>query len=95
MAVEPAHDERIMFDGRPAFTWHNELTMLRAEVAELKRSDRHEQMQTLQKVLGIVAWQIERSPAERVDVLTVKFTDGAYIEAPTWQAVLVRAEVLT
>ncbi len=95
-AVEEAvYDERVMFDGRPAFAWHSEIQMLRREVAELKSSEQHERQQALQKVLGIVAWQIERSPAEMADVLTVKFTDGAYLDGLDWQGVLDRAESLT
>ncbi len=94
-AMEPAHDERIMTDGRPAYAWHNEIQMLRREVAELKSSERYEQLQTLERVLGVVRWQIERSPAEMADVLTVKFTDGAYLDGLGWSQVLERAEVLT
>ena len=34
---EPAQDERIMCDGRPAFAWWNEIQMLRADRARVDK----------------------------------------------------------
>ena len=50
----PSEDERIMSDGRPAYAWWNELTMLRSRDKQLYA--REQEIMEKLKVLRIAEW---------------------------------------
>ena len=90
----PAHDDRLMSDGRPAHAWHNEIQGLRADLARLKESESYETAQLMLKVAGVARWVVEQRPQDWSQRLYIEFSDRASLLDSTWAERLERAKIV-
>lgn len=89
----PVHDDREMSDGRPAWAWHNEIQMLRAELNRLKEDESYERAQLMLKVAGVARWVVERRPDTLAQRLYLEFRDFDMLREETWAERLERATI--
>jgi hypothetical protein len=76
MSFLAEHDDRVMADGRPAFSWWNEIQMLRKKDEDLKEAARH--LKEAAAALGVAGWAITRDP-NTLDLL-IRVRRGVILE---------------
>lgn len=74
--VTPTEDERIMFDGRPAYAWWNEIQMLRDREPQLR--EREQRLKELTIVLRIAEWAMQRNIVTDDVLLRIKLLPLAH-----------------
>jgi hypothetical protein len=67
------HDSRIMFDGRPAYAWWNEIQMLRAREPKVQQTEKT--LLDKMKILKIVEWAYTQPDVLSNDIVVRIKTD--------------------